>query len=138
MFHHIIYLSTATELFKREQLTAMLEQARRNNAKDGITGLLLYKDKSFIQLIEGPEAAVDARFNKIQADRRHYNIRLLDKTEKPHRTFKEWHMGFFDIMKESPKPEGFVDYFAPGASLDALIDTPDQALQLLSYFRSRS
>lgn len=138
MFLQIVYLSTATSLFKRDQLNELLEQARLRNDELDITGLLLYKDMSFIQLIEGPEQQVSELFEAIKSDDRHYNVRLLDKTLKTERTFRQWRMGFVDITKESMDIDGFIDYFAPGVSLDAIIDTPSKALQLLAYFRQRS
>ena len=41
-------------------LAGILSSARRNNPRDGITGALICRDDLFLQLLEGPEAAVEA------------------------------------------------------------------------------
>ena len=40
----------------------MLTEARERNQQLGVTGLLLYKDGDFIQLLEGDKATVKALF----------------------------------------------------------------------------
>ncbi len=42
-------------------LTGILFDARRCNARDGITGALICRDDLFLQLPERPEAAVEAK-----------------------------------------------------------------------------
>jgi hypothetical protein len=46
--------------FDAGTLTAILFDARRCNTRDGITGALICRDDLFLQLLEGPEAAVEA------------------------------------------------------------------------------
>jgi hypothetical protein len=65
------------ELFSEEELIQLLETSRQNNAKIGVTGMLLYKDGNFMQLIEGPEEAVRALHAKISIDPRHRGLMTL-------------------------------------------------------------
>ena len=58
-------------------LTAILFDARRCNTRDGITGALICRDDLFLQLLEGPEAAVEAAYARIRADDRHVEVREL-------------------------------------------------------------
>ena len=51
--YQLIYLSSATEMFTKEKLLALLEQSRPNNARLGITGILLYSNGNFMQTLEG-------------------------------------------------------------------------------------
>jgi Sensors of blue-light using FAD len=60
-------------------LTGILFDARRCNARDGITGALICRDDLFLQLLEGPEAAVEATFARIAADDRHIEVRRLTR-----------------------------------------------------------
>jgi Sensors of blue-light using FAD len=60
-------------------LTGILFDARRCNTRDGITGALICRDDLFLQLLEGPEAAVEATFARIAADDRHIEVRRLTR-----------------------------------------------------------
>ena len=92
----MIYTSVATKKFPPTELKDLLEISRRNNVRDGITGMLLYEDGTFIQVLEGDEETVESTFNRISKDPRHSKIVLIAKFELDHRSFNEWEMGFFD------------------------------------------
>lgn len=92
--HHIIYLSSASELLDDEQLHSLFFQCRRNNAHLGITGLLLYRDGSFLQLIEGEKQDVITLFRKICRDSRHHGILKVIDESIPEREFSDWSMSF--------------------------------------------
>ena len=75
-------------------LESILESARRNNERDAITGILFYHDQSFLQLLEGPDDAVDRCFARIQKDRRHGGcIRILSE-HAASRIFPDWRMAY--------------------------------------------
>ena len=65
--------------FDGTMLTNILFDARRCNARDGITGALICRDDLFLQLLEGPEAAVEATYARICADDRHIEVRRLTR-----------------------------------------------------------
>ena len=92
----MIYTSVATKKFPPTELKDLLEISRRNNVRDGITGMLLYEDGTFIQVLEGDDETVESTFNRISKDPRHSKIVLIAKFELDHRSFNEWEMGFFD------------------------------------------
>jgi hypothetical protein len=75
-------------------LTGILFDARRCNTRDGITGALICRDDLFLQLLEGPEAAVEATFARIAADDRHVEVRRLTRRMIPDdaRMFGAWAM----------------------------------------------
>ena len=54
----LVYLSTANSHFSKAELTSLLQLSRSNNQRLGITGMLLYKDDNFIQILEGEKATV--------------------------------------------------------------------------------
>ena len=60
-------------------LSSILIEARRCNARDEITGALICRDDLFLQLLEGPEKAVEATFSRICADDRHVEVRRLTR-----------------------------------------------------------
>ncbi len=93
----IVYASSATNSFSRSELLELLTKARTTNTKLGITGMLLYKDGNFIQVLEGEEAAVRALYAKIEQDARHAGIIALLQGNEAERQFPDWSMGFRDL-----------------------------------------
>ena len=92
--YHLIYTSEAAANFDEDQLRTLVRDARENNAITGITGVLLYKDRGFIQILEGDQAVVDGTFDLIRADPRHRNIRVIYRGVHARREFGNWSMGF--------------------------------------------
>jgi hypothetical protein len=65
--------------FDGATLQGILMDARRCNARDGVTGALICRDDLFLQMLEGPEAAVEATFGRIARDDRHVEVRPLTR-----------------------------------------------------------
>jgi len=92
----MIYTSEAKTKFSPAELQNLLLTARRNNDRDAITGMLLYEDGTFLQVLEGENDVVEATYQRIAADKRHHKIMLIARFEIDHRSFHDWEMGFFD------------------------------------------
>src|SRR3569833_2082681 len=91
---HCIYCSASTELaFDRAELQALLDECRRNNAKSDITGILLYLNWSFFQVLEGDRNVVEALYEKIIADKRHKRVTKIIVEPLAKRDFAAWTMG---------------------------------------------
>lgn len=105
----IIYCSQATYDFTGEELISLLEQSRKNNDDAGLSGMLLYSSQSFLQMLEGPEEALTATYERIGRDARHTNLRLLSDVEVARPMFPEWTMGFDHIDDDelAEELEGF-------------------------------
>ncbi len=78
--------------YDKAMLAGILLAARRNNPRDDITGALICRHDLYLQLIEGPEAAIDALFARIAEDDRHNDVRLLLDTRVDRRLFPDWAM----------------------------------------------
>jgi hypothetical protein len=78
----------------RAEIDAILEVARRNNRRSGITGGLFVTGDIAAQLLEGPSAAVKTIFDKIHVDLRHSDVTVLRRRDVPRRIFPTWAMGF--------------------------------------------
>jgi len=133
----IVYFSSAVRLFADEELLELLQIARANNARLGITGVLLYADGNFVQLIEGPDDAVDALYAKISRDQRHTS--LLKALDGPitERRYADWTMGF-DRISSSDKEcvEGLTDFLQRANETgDKDAGNPDAATRLLDSFK---
>jgi len=92
--YQTLYASSGSEKFTDQELADLLTYARRRNAKVGLTGMLLYHDGNFIQLLEGPQDAVETTLARICNDRRHKGILTLYKGLVENRLCAEWEMGF--------------------------------------------
>ena len=55
-------------------MVSLLERARRNNARVGVTGLLLYREGNFMQALEGREEDVTGVHGRIAGDPWHRGL----------------------------------------------------------------
>ncbi|MES2145286.1 MAG: BLUF domain-containing protein [Pseudomonadota bacterium] len=78
--------------FDDATLGAILLDARRCNARDDITGMLICRADLYLQLLEGPERAVEATCRRIMADDRHVEMRVLSRELVGARLFPQWSM----------------------------------------------
>ena len=78
--------------FDSSILYGILTVARRNNARDGVTGALICRADIYLQLLEGPEAAVDRAYARIERDDRHLELRLLLREPTTERLCPDWAM----------------------------------------------
>lgn len=78
--------------FDSAMLAGILLDARRCNARDDLTGLLVCRADLYLQLLEGPATAVDAAYRRIVADDRHVDARMLSRREVTDRLFPHWSM----------------------------------------------
>jgi hypothetical protein len=78
--------------FDRSILAGILVAARRNNARDAITGALICRQDLYLQLIEGPSAAIETLFAKIGEDDRHQDVTVLHRAGVTGRMFPDWEM----------------------------------------------
>ena len=87
----LIYVSNHTGMAV-ETLDHILQTARANNVRCGITGALVIGEQHFLQLIEGDRAAVGQCFMRIMQDDRHHGIQIISSGDVEHRLFHEWSM----------------------------------------------
>lgn len=76
------------------EIEAILVASRRNNVLVGVTGALMFSRGHFAQVLEGSQAAVESTFERIQQDRRHGDVHLLEFRPAPARRFQSWSMAF--------------------------------------------
>lgn len=89
------YLSEAISDMSFLGLMRLLESARTFNQNNGITGILLYDNQQFGQIIEGEHANVMRTWKRIQDDKRHHRVELLEIREISERSFPEWLLRFY-------------------------------------------
>jgi hypothetical protein len=87
----IVYASTPFG-FDASTLDDILTVSRALNSRDDVTGTLICRADMYLQLIEGPEAALQATYHRIIADDRHQDVSLLLSRQVNERMFPQWAM----------------------------------------------
>ena len=107
----IIYISSAVKKMNDDDLIDILKTSRENNKKNDISGMLLYDNGSFIQVLEGTDSLVDNTFINIQNDERHNNILVMQNKDVDFREFADWSMGFENISNiDKTKIDGYAQF----------------------------
>ena len=88
----VIYVSVADPLLSPADINAILTSSRRNNARDALTGALIYNGHNFMQLLEGPADRVDACLAVIRDDSRHSGMIEIRRRAIERRDFADWAM----------------------------------------------
>lgn len=91
----LIYVSTARG-GTTVDLDDILAKSRRNNRRDGITGLLHANGRRFLQALEGEPGKVEAAYARIAADPRHFALVVLSRRSVAAREFGDWAMAADD------------------------------------------
>lgn len=96
--HRLVYYSrnciaASPEAMERE-IAQILATSQVNNARVGVTGALMFNQGCFAQVLEGPQAAVEATFERIQQDVRHGDVSLLSFGPAEARGFPVWSMAY--------------------------------------------
>ena len=136
MLMTLIYVSSATRSFSRADIKDILQHSRQANAEKDITGLLLFKDGNFMQVLEGDAATVDELQEKITQDPRHHDIITLLRKPIAQRSFADWKMGFKDLNDlTSAEKAGHSDYLDRPLNDTTYVTQPSHAFMLLNTFK---
>jgi hypothetical protein len=94
MPYQIIYSSQATTPMSASSLEEILADARTGNKKHGITGVLMYFEDIFVQILEGEKDAVCELMVSIARDSRHHSLKVFYEAEVEKRAFESWSMAY--------------------------------------------
>ena len=132
----LVYVSSATLPFSAEDLRDLLATCRENNAALGVTGMLLYKDGNFMQVLEGDEKAVRGLYARIEADPRHGGEITLQQGFTERRQFPDWSMGFRDLNStEEASTPGYSEFLNAPLTGREFPGVPSRAQKLLLSFK---
>jgi hypothetical protein len=90
----IAYFSTAAEPQTDTLVQNILLTARSRNREHGITGLLVAGGNRYMQIIEGPRAAVSQLYENIRRDPRHLAVTTLTNRTTFRPSFEGWSMAY--------------------------------------------
>jgi hypothetical protein len=83
---------TGSDLNVEGAADAIVASSERNNARADVTGALVLVGDVFVQVLEGPRAAVEAVFERICRDLRHTEVQVIDFAQTHGRAFEAWAM----------------------------------------------
>lgn len=130
---HLIYSSAATVAFSKSDLHDLLDISRAKNQANNITGMLLFDQGSFFQVLEGNAADVEAIYAVIEKDKRHDRIVTIIKEPISKRSFGEWTMGYAQMSTEDiASIVGVSNFFNEGTTFGGV--GPGRAKKLLNAF----
>ena len=89
----VIYVSEKTNR-SSYNLTDIYDISQKNNSESGISGCLLIGSNSYLQLLEGPDSAVENLYSKIKVDGRHKKVKKLFEQHIEEKLFSSWSMKF--------------------------------------------
>ena len=93
----LTYVSQAAPDLSERDLVEIHEAARHLNALDGVTGLLVFDGKRFLQIIEGAEEAIDDLTGRLRRDQRHSGLEIRDERLIDDRSFPDWSMELLKV-----------------------------------------
>jgi Sensors of blue-light using FAD len=134
--YYLTYVSSAVRPFTPDELYALLEVCKRNNARDGITGMMLYKDGNFMQVLEGHETVVRQTYARIAMDPRHNGLITLQEAPQKMPQFPDWSMGFVDLRTDQVRPQSYSEFLNSPLTGHEFSADPGRAQRLLLAFKS--
>ena len=134
---HLGYVSTETGDMGSAGMVELLNEARRSNTSRDITGLLLHRDRSFYQVMEGAEDIVRETFDRIEKDERHTAIDVLFEGEVDEREFPDWQMGFLNLDSVDIETlQGYSDFLSREDNARDFLENLSRGKRLALMFRS--
>ena len=108
--------------FDKDTVQQILVSSCKNNQSVEVTGLLIYSEDQYLQLLEGPTPALEETFSKIKSDTRHDNIIVLKEDFTDRRLFSSWTMRPqpLDVMmfEEDDIKDGLIERFSPSQAFN--------------------
>lgn len=134
---HLGYVSTETGDLGSSGMVELLKEARLTNTSRNITGLLLHRDRSFYQVLEGSEDVVRETFEGIEKDERHTAIDVLFEGAVEEREFPDWQMGFLNLDGvDIAALRGYSDFLTREDNARDFLENLSRGKRLALMFRS--
>jgi hypothetical protein len=97
MRYAISYVSTANPALSENEIQSTLDFSKDWNNNHEITGILLFSQGNFFQVLEGEESLLKMLFERIKADKRHHNIITIFQKEVPEVKFQNYEADFISL-----------------------------------------
>lgn len=128
--YEVTYYSIAKQAIASTDIAAILTASREFNAKNEITGCLLYYKNQFIQILEGDKKVISDLLSKISKDHRHDDIIILAEGDKGERTFKDWTMAYHELSDDDVRNISEALFINNFLAFSALASKPTYTIKL--------
>lgn len=88
----LVYTSIGAVGLGSADIFRIVEKSAANNSRDELTGFLVFYNQRFMQVVEGPDTALDALLQRLETDERHHSINVVQHGETAKRYFAGWSM----------------------------------------------
>ena len=123
--HLIVYTSVYS--YDSEQidkdLASICASAQANNPSTGITGMLFYHGKRFLQIIEGEKPALNTLMERLAQDPRHSQIERLIDEPVIKRRLGQWNMETLNLSKDEKLTEQELTMIRDAYTNNLVVDT---------------
>jgi hypothetical protein len=131
----LAYTSLAKHHMSHQELIDLLSGCRDSNSKVEITGILLYLEGCFFQVLEGEPDKLQVLFEKISKDTRHHSVMKLTSEPLTERGFANWTMGYQSVTREELVAVTGLTDFLDTESIGFYGMETTRARKLIEYFR---
>ena len=132
---HLIYVSSATHEMSDNELGILLRQSRSRNQRQEITGMLLYVNGSFVQVLEGSKQDVNEVYSDILIDDRNTGNIVIANEAISDRLFPDWTMGFKKLTSsDANELPGYTD-FIKNRYTPLELANKNKVIKLLYHFK---
>ena len=126
--YQLVYVSRANQDVNLELVNQIVKSAVKRNEEAGLSGFLLFNNKTFLQVLEGDRIALNQTFLRIARDPKHKDVELMLYRKISSRDFTEWGLGMASLTKV--KKEIYYKY-SRTSEFDPYELTDEGALNLL-------
>ena len=131
MLYTLCYVSSCKETLTVKDLEHLFLVNKRNNTEHNVSGILIYNNGNFLQILEGEENMVKSLFKKITRDPRHRNLIPLINNPIDERIFHDYDSGF--IHFEDPKRRNELHNYI-GWLKEAEVKNVDKVVRIVENF----
>ena len=97
LLRSLTYTSVARSDLRQSDLAAIHNTALAENARRGITGLLIFNGARFLQILEGSSEALAQLVDNLRRDPRHSNLQVRHDDPIDRRSFPDWSMELVEV-----------------------------------------
>ncbi len=130
--YKLIYVSQAQETICYRDIDEILKKSRKNNEFYDVSGILIFSDGYFIQLLEAASAdIVRTTLSRIIKDPRHHTVRIIREWNCTERSLKNHTMAFLDQDLQEKSHQFLQKLFSDSMSLQY-----PTKLEFVDFFKS--
>lgn len=120
-----------------EEMFKISQQAKRNNQKHNITGVLFFHNGLFIQVLEGEKQPLEQLMTRIEADNRHQQINRIIDENISQRFFKDWQMDAINLNNSKDISPATLEMFVNVYKLNYTLKTDQLVVMIKTLLENK-